>query len=261
MLMDRKSSMVLAVLGAALFAIGRGSSPELVAAEKPKTAPETKLPTIAADGFRQEIQHETMLATVRVLSRKEMGVGVIIDVQGPIAYVLTAAHLVKGMDEVDVHIFSKESYPRYSKILKKQQIAGRGEPDLALIRIVGYEGESKGLKLAALKGVDKLGPTKLRGIATGCTKELAPALRLVDVDAVVNVQKPGEDKIGKYFQSPEASLGGQSGGPLVNSNGQLLGICSGAGVQKAGMAAKGYYVHLQEIRSFLENTGLGTLIK
>jgi len=216
-----------------------------------------QLPTIKADGFGPSIQQETILATVHIINdkKKTFGAGVLLNPTGAFTYVLTAAHMVEGADSVDVLVFDAKSYPKAVKIYRSQSItrARDRQPDLAIVKLIGYKGESKGLKVCPLKGIPR--EKSFAVLASACGENLAPTLRQLTVKDTVRAIKPNEDRTGKYFRTAEKSVKGQSGGPLVDAKGQLLGICSGAN------GDHGYFCHIEEIHAFLNAHDLKVLLK
>ena len=77
-----------------------------------------------------------------------------------------------------------------------------------------------------------------------------PSLRCETVLDVVQAKRPGDTRASKFFRIQARPADGQSGGPLVDAKGRLLGICSGA------QGDHGYYCHLEEIHAFLRAEGL-----
>jgi S1-C subfamily serine protease len=217
-----------------------------------------QLPTIEAEGFGDAVQRDTLLSTVRIINRKKdtLAVGVVLSHPGPIAYVLTAAHVVENADEVELHVFDAKSYPKASKIYKSVPVYASGknrQPDLAVLKLVGFKGLPDGLKVCPVNGLPK--DKKFAALASTCGDTLAPTLRQLTVQDAVRAKRPKEDRVGRYFQTVEKSVKGQSGGPLVNAKGQLMGICSGT------TGENGYFCHIEEIHAFLSVNGLEFLVK
>jgi hypothetical protein len=212
-----------------------------------------------AEGFSAAVQKDTILVTVRVVNTKngDSGFGVLLK-SGDI---LTAAHLVEGTEAVDVHVFDAKSYPKPTRILKSLPVTARGrdrQPDLALVSLDLYKDYYKGgVDVCALKNVPpkdkKFG--KFVALAAGCGREEEPTLRQLSVLDAGSFIIPKEKRAGYYFRTAEKSVKGESGGPLINAKGQLIGICSGT------TRENGYFCHLEDIHPFLKKEGLGKLLK
>ena len=217
-----------------------------------------QLPMIEAQGFPESVQKDTLLATVRIINPKKntLGVGVLVANTDRLAYLLTAGHVVENTDEVEVHFFDGKSYPKPSKIYKSVPVYARGkdlQPDLAVLKLVGFDGEQKALKICSLKTLPR--GSKFTALGSACGEKLAPTLRQLNVQEVIRAKRPNEHRVGTYFRTKEKTVGGQSGGPLVDSRSQLMGICSGANAQQ------GYFCHVEEIHAFLVANDLGFLVK
>ena len=46
------------------------------------------------------------------LAKKTEGTGVIVGKQGPFVYILTAYHIVQDADQLEIDVFSEQSYPK-----------------------------------------------------------------------------------------------------------------------------------------------------
>jgi S1-C subfamily serine protease len=199
----------------------------------------------------------TVTATVRLINIKKdyVGAGVIVAKRGTVAYVLTAAHIAEGVDTLDVKVFSSQSYPKPQHVYVAVPVVARrteNNQDLALLRITGYAGESPGLKICPLQAAPKQAvPT---ACAAGCGDTNAPTIHLTPIHASVYAAKPGAPIKARFWCSKRVPIAGESGGPLVDRQGRLLGICSGA----AG--GQGYYCHLEHIHSFCRQSGLAFLL-
>ena len=64
-----------------------------------------------------------------------------------------------------------------------------------------------------------------------------------------------EDDVAFFWQAEQAQARGRSGGPLVDSEGRVIGVCA------ATSLGKGYYVHLSEIHAALKIEGFDWLWK
>ncbi len=139
--------------------------------------------------------------------REGMGSGVIIDKAG---IVLTNNHVVAGADEVIVHLADGREYKGYD-------IKTDDQTDLAVVRIkatddlpVAAMGDSDNLEIGdwviAVGNPFELEQTVSAGIISGKGREL------------------GSIRRAKFLQTVAAINPGNSGGPLVNLDGEVVGI-------------------------------------
>jgi len=139
--------------------------------------------------------------------REGMGSGVIIDKSG---IVLTNNHVVAGADEVIIHLPDGREF-------KGEDIKTDDQTDLAVVRIKGA-GELPFAKLGDSESLDigdwviaignpfELEQTVSAGIISGKGREL------------------GSIRRAKFLQTDAAINPGNSGGPLVNLDGEVIGI-------------------------------------
>ncbi len=140
-----------------------------------------------------------------------LGTGVIISEDGEI---LTNAHVVEGADEVRVRLMG-ESEPREVTVLA----ADRGN-DLALLRMSG-----DGFEAATFADPDsvRLGDDVMAiGFALGLDGE--PSVTLGIVSALDRSVGQGDVFLDGLIQTDAAISSGNSGGPLVNAAGEVVGI-------------------------------------
>jgi S1-C subfamily serine protease len=210
--------------------------------------------TVASEDFPRPLQEAAVAATVRVTNpvQGQHGSGVLIHRQGPYAYILTAAHLVGKERIVEVVTFSARSYPRAEKTYRNAEVLARdSKVDLAVLRLATREAPPGLLPLAA-----KSAPPKGKdfpALTTGCKSTGPPTPALDVVKGARVVRKPGE--VGKTlcWETVKGQARGRSGGPLLDRQGRLIGLASGVS------SGKGYYVHLDEIHTFLRRNELGWL--
>ncbi len=139
------------------------------------------------------------------------GTGVIITADGEI---VTNAHVVEGADEVRVRL-DGETEPRDADVL-----ASDPPNDLALIRI-----EATGLSAATIAAPDdvRVGePVVAIGFALALDGGASVTTGVVSALDRTLVTETGA--LGGLVQTDAAISSGNSGGPLVNSNGEVIGI-------------------------------------
>lgn len=212
-----------------------------------------QLPTVDLEGFKPEMQRQALLSTVRVhnKTRNVLGSGVMLERDGTTVFILTAAHVVAGAEELTVDVFSAKSHPQQSQRFNSASViacAKDKQPDLAVLRVIGYDGEAKGLKLGSMKESPK--QKAVRAISVGCAELQAPTVRAETLLDVVRARRGDESKSSLFIRAESAPTIGRSGGPLVDARGQLLGICSGVN------QGRGFYCHVDEIERFLNAQGL-----
>ena len=165
------------------------------------------------------------------------GTGAVVAVSGRQALVLTAAHLVgEGDSAIQVTVFGGTTA---LVVTKAKPIYRSPDADIAFLRLEALQISLSPVKLAPARA--QVGPSD-------------PGVRSIGCDRGFPVSRP-ESILGKrllthgeggrafFWQARDPSIPGRSGGPLLNSTDELLGICSGY------QAGKGYYTHIDEIRA------------
>jgi S1-C subfamily serine protease len=213
-----------------------------------------KIETQAASQFSSALQIEATLATVRVVnpSRSTSGSGVIVGHSGPVAYVLTANHLVEQGKPLKIDVFSAKSYPRPAQAsLDAQVVATLPEADLAVIRLVSGDESRAALRICPLASV----PTgqSFAGLTVGCAGDSAPMCRSLTVSERRSLRKRDGDAPALVWEVDQPIAQGTSGGPLVDRRGFVLGIASGTDKNN------GYYCAIDDVYRLLDRNGLGWL--
>jgi S1-C subfamily serine protease len=202
------------------------------------------------------LEKKVLHATVRVYNpaREGGGTAVAIGREGSVVYLLTAAHVVRGAKHVEVDVFTPGEPKPAQHFAKAAVIAATDAlaQDLALLRVVD-EGKALGGVLPLRKAGAALPATPWRGYSAGCSRTGAPSLESEQVLQALLVRKPGGQEAVRCFKTKTPAVAGRSGGPLVHSDGTMLGIASG------GDETFRYFIHVHEIRQFLKRHGLGFL--
>jgi serine protease Do len=163
---------------------------------------------------------------------QSLGSGVIVDPKG---YIITNNHVVSGATKIKVKLFSGEEYP--AKVIGTDDLS-----DLAVIKIESAKefpsaklGDSKAMKVGdwviAIGSPFGLSHTVTAGIisATGrvFTGDQAPMASMLFND---------------FLQTDAAINQGNSGGPLVNMNGEVVGINSFISTPSRASAGVGFAI-------------------
>lgn len=166
--------------------------------------------------------------------------------------VLTVAHLVEKGDKLSVTIYA----PGPGGLLQPHLVRW---PDVSVGKFLDKNKQDLALLRVDMKGAPKLAVLQL------AAPEVVPAAKRFEAyslacltaqgaiarpELVLEASKVPQKSKAEFWKVEAKPELGRSGGPLVDAEGRLLGICSGADRNA------GYYTHLSEIRSFLEKNGI-----
>jgi serine protease Do len=154
-----------------------------------------------------------------------LGSGVIVSPDG---IILTNAHVVKDMREITVTLTDKRSF-------KAKLLGADPESDIAVIKI-----DAKDLPVAALGDSNKLrvGEVVLAiGNPFGLTGTVTSGI--VSATGRTNVGITGYED---FIQTDAAINPGNSGGPLVNINGEVIGINTAIATRSGGYQGIGFAI-------------------
>jgi serine protease Do len=141
--------------------------------------------------------------------RQGEGSGFIVSDDG---YILTNAHVVADADEVTVRMTDRREYP--AKVIGVDK-----RTDVAVIKI-----EGKNLPVVRIGDPSKLRPGEwVLAIGSPFTFENSVTAGIV---SATGRSMPGEDGLVPFIQTDVAVNPGNSGGPLFNLNGEVVGINS-----------------------------------
>ena len=209
-------------------------------------------PWIQDPNFPQPKQEAALNATLRLKNPANNGEGTAIRIgkAGQFVFYLTANHNLKdAKNGVDLDSYSGATYPNAVRIPMADIKYQWPKVDLAVLR--ANEPNPPGF-LPILKDYRPSG-IPFPALAVGCPAGNPPEFI---ADRVVSMIT-GEHRNGvkaRMWQTDKAPEEGQSGGPIVDVKGNLVGICSGKNL------GKGYYIHLDEIVDALERERLLVLL-
>ncbi|MEP4047870.1 MAG: trypsin-like peptidase domain-containing protein [Luteolibacter sp.] len=157
------------------------------------------------------VAEKTMPATVALVSDRNgsSGSGVIVSEDG---LILTAAHVVQGMKEVDVYFADGKKW--LGKVL-----GANYSKDVAMVQMV-ESGPWPHVELGESKPLEAGDWVVALGHSAGFDPARTPPVRFGRVMS---------DGPGNYFTTDCTLIGGDSGGPLFDLDGKLVGINSSIG--------------------------------
>lgn len=168
----------------------------------------------------------------------EIGSGVLISADGKI---MTAAHVVHAMDEVSVEFISGESVPA-------RVVASEPAADLSLIKL---DRVPAGLRVAAMANSDtvRIGDqVMIIGAPYGLSRSMS-------VGWISARWKPNTVykamPLAEFFQTDAVINTGNSGGPMFNLAGEVIGIVSHNISKSGGSEGLGFVVTMNTARQLL----------
>ncbi|HEY9685457.1 MAG TPA: serine protease [Coleofasciculaceae cyanobacterium] len=202
------------MLGALMLVLGLSMAPLAPAADwtgQPKSPLAAQPLTIQGCADVQSVSlpsdlDKVMDSVVIVQNGSNIGSGVLVSEEG---YILTAAHVVSGAQSVAVYLSTGETVPGQVMRIDPDQ-------DVALVKIAG--GQYHCLPLQRKEPV--IG-SEVYGIGVQLANNLAFMVARAKVKGYLGA---GGGPV--YIQTDANLVPGNSGGPLLNANGEVVGIVS-----------------------------------
>jgi S1-C subfamily serine protease len=168
------------------------------------------------------------------------GTGFVIDREG---YILTNAHVVEGAERVDVRFADQK--------VAQAQVRGRDRStDLALLRVDPDDATLRPLALGTSRDVEVGDPTVAIGNPFGLDLTLTTGV----ISAKQRrIEAPNGFQIDDVIQTDAAINPGNSGGPLIDADGEVIGINSQirTGGADEGSIGIGFAVPIDTAKRFL----------
>ena len=176
------------------------------------------------------------------------GSGLVIDTKGTI---LTNAHVIEGATDITVTV-AGESEARTAEV-----IASDTSRDLALLHV----DDTAGLVAAPLGTSSELSVgDEVVAIGNALALEGGPTVTQGIVSALGRSIETENGTLQGLIQTDAAISSGNSGGPLVNSRGEVIGMNTAVAASSGTVNASniGFAISIDAIRAFLEASGTST---
>ena len=177
-------------------------------------------------------------AVVSIQSRTGNGSGSIIDAKG---LVLTNAHVVRGSTTVNVILSDKRQF-------RGVVIASSRNPDLAVIRLEGVTTNLPTVQIASSSSIQ----VGQRAFAIG-----NPFGRFAGTLTTGIISRIDSDR--KLLQTDAALNPGNSGGPLLNSRGELVGVNTAIFTANSTNSGIGLAIEADTVKQFLAAVSQGRI--
>jgi len=174
----------------------------------------------------------------KVMKQKQTGLGsgIVLNEEG---YIMTNQHVIKEMDKLTVKF-------KNQRIFEAKLIGSDETMDIALLKIEAPKGSLKPIVLGDSSKV-RVGNW---AIAIGAPLGFEQSFTVGVVSAV---QRGGIDSSGlSYIQTDAAINQGNSGGPLLNIQGEVIGINRMIASQSGGSVGIGFTIPINEARKVAE---------
>lgn len=192
-------------------------------------------PAVANIYTRSLVSDSTPSATSRFRVDTSFGSAVIID---PVGYLVTNFHVVGEAAEIRVQLSD-------GRIVEPVVVGVDAETDLALLRIDA--GEVPAIRLGSSANL-RIGDVVLAiGNPYGLTKSVTQGIVSATGRGLLNLAT-----FENYIQTDAAINAGNSGGALVNSRGELVGINTAVLAQDTGTEGIGFAIPVDLVRGVVE---------
>ena len=196
----------------------------------------------------ESLGHNDESASSRVRTERGGGSGVIVDSDG---YIVTNAHVVGASGHVQVLVPERNADKRYASILKPAgkvtdaEVVGLDrETDIAVLKIA-----ASGLPALKLGDSEAMRQGELV-LAAGSPFGLQNSVTMGVVSSVARQIRPDDPMI--YIQTDASINPGNSGGPLLNADGEVIGISTFILSESGGNEGLGFAVPSAIVKTVYE---------
>lgn len=187
---------------------------------------------IYADTNLQRIQNDKAINT----TASSLGTGTIINDEG---LILTAAHVVDNADELTIDVPKRGHFQ--AKVL-----ASYAPADIALIKLISHEGDFKAVQIADSDKTSIGEEVFIIGTPYGLSHTLT-----VGHLSGRRIHPSNNDIKLEFLQTDAAINQGNSGGPMFNQQGELVGVVSYIQTQSGGNEGLGFAASSNLVKQML----------
>lgn len=200
------------------------------------------------------VRRRALAATVRMrVADRATATAVVVGRKDGDLYLLTADHATDGPDTTALTFeFFADGEPEPAFALKGAKAAlRRPVADFALLKVaVPADRTVEILPLIPPGKHAKRFP--FDALSVGCSRGEAPTCEPESI-AAKRLAVRRDDELAFFWQAEKTQSRGRSGGPLVDGEGRVIGICA------ATALGKGYYTHASELHAALKGEGFDWL--
>lgn len=243
--MTSKRSTLIFALALCAFLVLLLTSAAAAARKKPVPDRLTQEETQAIKVFKNALPSVVTIYTSQTVVQSDeevqqggIGSGILVS---PQFHVLTAAHVLKGAEEIVVKTHDGRMHPA-------EFLFSEASADIALIKL---QNPVEGLVHAELGDSDKL-VVGQAAYAIGSPYGLESSFSVGHISGFRDFGRFYDGTIpAKFIQTDAAINTGNSGGPLLNSNGQVIGIASRILSVSGGFQGIGFVVPINTAKALL----------
>ena len=204
------------------------------------------IPLISSDPVQAQSDEATNIrvyklaspAVVSIQSQRGSGSGSIIDAKG---LILTNAHVVRGATTVNVILSDKRQF-------RGVVIASTRNPDLAVIRLEGVTESLPTIQIATSSDIQ----VGQRAFAIGNPFGRFAGTLTTGIISRIDLER-------KLLQTDAALNPGNSGGPLLNSRGELVGVNTAIFTTNSANSGIGLAIEVDTVKKFIAAVRQGTI--